>query len=147
MPRKIKVKLYSTIIRPVFLYGAMGKKEERILEATEMRMLRRIKGVTLRERERSTDVKRELGVSDINEKVKEIRMRWYGHVKRREEGHAAKVAMESKVPGRRPRGKPRKRWRDNVKEDMSHFSVPWKVSLTWRRKTRAGDPARPDQKP
>ncbi|XP_063601951.1 uncharacterized protein LOC134778063 [Penaeus indicus] len=78
MPRKLKVKLYSAIIRPVLLYGAevwtMGK-EERILEATEMRMLRRMKGVTLRERERSTDIRRELGVSDINEKVKAIRMR------------------------------------------------------------------------
>ncbi|XP_047501605.1 uncharacterized protein LOC125047442 [Penaeus chinensis] len=59
----------------------MCKKEERILEATEINMLRRIKGVTLRERERSTDIRRELGVSDINEKVKKIRMRWYGHKK------------------------------------------------------------------
>ncbi|XP_047480648.1 uncharacterized protein LOC125033309 [Penaeus chinensis] len=91
MPRKLKVKLYNPIIQPVLLYWAevwtMGKKEERILEATEMRMSRRIKGVTLRERERSTDIRRELEVSDISEKVKEIRMRWYGHVKRREEGY------------------------------------------------------------
>ncbi|XP_063585426.1 uncharacterized protein LOC134762814 [Penaeus indicus] len=154
MPRKLKVKFYITIIRPVLLYGAevwtMGKEEERILEATEMRMLRRIKGVTLRERERSTDIRRELGVSDINEKVKEIRMRWYGHVKRREEGHPAKVAMESIVPGRRPRGRPKKRWRDNVKEDMSHFDVRPEEALErkiWRRKTRAADPARRDQRP
>ncbi|XP_063613088.1 uncharacterized protein LOC134786444 [Penaeus indicus] len=34
-------------------------------------------------RERSTDIRRELGVSDINKKVKEIRIRWYGHVKER----------------------------------------------------------------
>ncbi|XP_063613758.1 uncharacterized protein LOC134786991 [Penaeus indicus] len=153
MPRKLKVKLYSTIIRPVLLYEAevwtMGKEQERILETTEMRMLRRIKGVTLRERERSTDIRRELGVSDINEKVKEIRMRWYGHVKRREEGHPAKEAMESIVPGRRPRGRPNKRWRENV-EDMSHFGVRPEETVereTWRRKTRAADPARRDQQP
>ncbi|XP_047471458.1 uncharacterized protein LOC125026902 [Penaeus chinensis] len=48
----------------------MGKKEK-ILEATEMRTLRRTKGVTLTEREISTDIRRALGVSDINEKVKE----------------------------------------------------------------------------
>ncbi|XP_063599482.1 uncharacterized protein LOC134775803 [Penaeus indicus] len=107
-------------------------------------------GVTLRERERSTDIRRKLGVSDINEKVKEIRMRWYEHVKRKEEGHPAKVAMESIVPGRRPRGRPKKRWRDNVKEDMSHFGVRPEEALereTWRRKTRAADPARRDQQP
>ncbi|XP_047476374.1 uncharacterized protein LOC125030385 [Penaeus chinensis] len=115
MPRKLKMKLYSTIIRPVLLYVAevwtMG-----ILEATEMRMSRRIKYVTLRERERSTDIRRELGVRDINEKVREIRMRWYGHVKRREEGHPAKVAMEIIVPGRRPRGRPKQRWRDGKRD-------------------------------
>ncbi|XP_063602910.1 uncharacterized protein LOC134778905 [Penaeus indicus] len=42
MPRTLKVKLYSTIIRPLLLYGAevwtMGKKE-RILDVTEMRIV------------------------------------------------------------------------------------------------------------
>ena len=54
MPRKLKIKLYMTVIRPVLLYGAecwtVRKKEEQIIKKTEMRMLRRIKGVTLRDR-------------------------------------------------------------------------------------------------
>ena len=44
----------------------MGKKEERILIATEMRMLRRIKGVTLKDREKSENIRKELWVDDIN---------------------------------------------------------------------------------
>lgn len=149
MPRKLKIKLYNSVIRPVLLYGAevwtMGKKEERILESTEMRMLRRIKGVTLRDRERSVDIRRELGVDDINIKVKEIRMRWYGHVRRMKEGQPAREAMENRVPGKRPRGRPKKRWRDNVREDMNHFNVRPEDVLdrqTWKRKTKAADPAR-----
>ena len=47
MPRNFKIKLYMTVIRPVLLYGAecctVRKKEEQILEKTEMRMLRRTK--------------------------------------------------------------------------------------------------------
>ena len=74
MPRKLKIKLYMNVIRPVLLYGAecwtVRKKEEQILEKTEMRMLRRIKGVTLRNKVKSMDIRQELGVSSIQEKVR-----------------------------------------------------------------------------
>ena len=73
MPRKLKIKLYITVIRPVLLYGeecwTVRKKEEHILEKTEMRMLRRIKCVTLRDKVNRVDIRKELGVSSIHEKV------------------------------------------------------------------------------
>ena len=63
MPRELKTKLYMTDIRPVLLYGAecwtVGKKEKQILEKTYMRMLRRIKGVTLRDKAKSVDIRKE----------------------------------------------------------------------------------------
>ena len=59
----------------------VGKKEEEILEKTEMRMLRRIKGVTLRDKVKSVDIRKELGVNNIQEKVREMRIR-YGHLYR-----------------------------------------------------------------
>ena len=44
MPRKLKIKLYMTVIRPVFLQGAeswqVGKNEEHTLGKTDVRMLR-----------------------------------------------------------------------------------------------------------
>ena len=70
MPRKLKIKLYMTIIRPVLLYEAeswtVRKKEDQILGITEMRMLRRIKGVTLRDKVKSVDIRKELGVNSIS---------------------------------------------------------------------------------
>ena len=58
-----------TVIRPVFLYGAerwtVGKREEQILEKTEIRMLRKIKGVTLRDKVKSVDIRNVLGVNSI----------------------------------------------------------------------------------
>lgn len=75
--------VYNTIIKLlVLLYGVelwtLCVKVEKLLERTEMRMLRRRKGDTLRPRERSKDIRKELGVIDIKEQVREIRMRWYG---------------------------------------------------------------------
>ena len=149
MPRRLKTKLYTTIIRPVLLYGAeswtVGKKEERMLEATEMRMLRRIKGVTLKDRERSENIRKKLGVNDINEKVREIRMRWYGHVMRMEDVNPVREIMEKQFEGTRPRGRPRGRWKDNVRKDMDHFQVSMKDAedrVLWRRKTKAADPTK-----
>ena len=65
MPRKLKTKLYMTVIRPVLLYAAecwtVRKKEEQILKKTEMRMLRRTKDVTLRYKVKSVNIRKELG--------------------------------------------------------------------------------------
>ena len=69
MPRKLKINLYMTVIRPILLYGAgcwtFRKKEEQILEKTEMRMFRRIKVVTLRDKVKSVDIRKELEVNSI----------------------------------------------------------------------------------
>ena len=108
MPRKLKIKLYVTVIRQVLLYGAdywtVRKKEEQILEKTEMRMLRRIKGVTLRDKVKSVDIRKELWVNSIHEKVREMRLRWYGHMQRMEENNEVRAVVDMRVPAKRPRG-------------------------------------------
>ena len=123
MPRKLKVKIYKTIIRPVLLYGAevwtLRRKEERLLETTEMRMLRRIKGVTLRDRQRSDEIRRELGVENITFKARQSRLRWYGHTLRMDERNKVKQIMKIEVRGNRARGRPRLRWMDNIRHDMN----------------------------
>ena len=47
-------------------------------------MLRRIKCVTLRDKVKSVYIRKELGVTSIQEKVREMRLRWYGHMQRME---------------------------------------------------------------
>ena len=98
MPRKLKIKLYMTVIRPVLLYGAVcwtvRKKEEQILEKTEMRMLQRIKGATLRNKVKSVDIRKELGVTSIQEKIREMSLRWYGHMQRIEENNEVRAVVD-----------------------------------------------------
>jgi len=44
-------------------------------------------------------------------------MRWYGHVLRKEDNDWVKKCMEYEVEGPRPRGRPKRTWREVVKKD------------------------------
>ena len=77
-----------------------------------MRMLRRINGVTLRDKVKSVAIRKD--VSDIQEEVREMRLRWYGHMQRMEENNEVRAFGDMKVPGKTPRGRPRGRWMDCV---------------------------------
>ncbi len=58
----------------------------------------------------SEEVRKRCGVKDIIEVLKRSRLRWYGHVRRREEDHILRRAAEMEVEGVRPRGRPKKTW-------------------------------------
>ena len=78
-------------------------------------MLRRIKGVTLRDKVKSVDIRKDLGVNSIKEKVREMRLRWYGHMQIMEENNEVRAVVDMIVPGKRPRRRPRGRWMDCVR--------------------------------
>ena len=141
------MKLYMTVVRPVLLYGAecwtVRKKEEQILEKTEVRMLRRIKGVTLRDKVKSVDIRKELGVTSIQEKVREMRLHWYGHMQRMEENNEVRAVVDMRVPGKRPRGRPKGRWVDCVRRDLQTLRITpedAKDRTFWKSRIRAADP-------
>ena len=50
--------------------------------------------------------------------MKSRRMRWTGHVARMEEGRGVNKVLVRKSEGKRPLGRPRRRWEDNVKMDL-----------------------------
>ena len=50
--------------------------------------------------------------------VKSKRLRWAGHVARMEEGRVVYKVLVGKPEGKRPLGRPRRRWEDNIKMDL-----------------------------
>ena len=50
--------------------------------------------------------------------IKSRRMKWAGNVARMEEGRSAFKILTSKPTGKRPLGRPRRRWGDNVRMDL-----------------------------
>jgi hypothetical protein len=47
--------------------------------------------------------------------IKPRRMRWAGHVARVEEGRGVYRVLVGRLEGKRPLGRPRRRWEDNIK--------------------------------
>ena len=56
-------------------------------------------------------------MGEITRKVQERRLKWYGHVMRREEHYVGRRAMVMKVQGRRKRGRPNG-WLDKAKDGI-----------------------------
>ena len=50
-------------------------------------------------------------------------MRWFDHVKRRDENSILRRAMELEVEGRRPVGRQKKTWSKVVEEDMRKLNI------------------------
>jgi hypothetical protein len=55
--------------------------------------------------------------------MKSRRLRWAGHVARMRERRGSYRALVGKPEGRRPLGRPRRRWEDNIKMDLQE--VGW----------------------
>ena len=93
------------------------------MEVTEMRMLRWSCGLILKDRVRNEYIRGSLKVTPISNKIKENRLRWYGHLKRREPQHPTRSILELQIPGRRARGRPKMRWKDSVKKTMEEVAL------------------------
>jgi hypothetical protein len=50
--------------------------------------------------------------------IKSRRMRWVGHVARMGEGRGVYRDLVRKPEGKRPLGRPRRRWKDNIRMDF-----------------------------
>jgi hypothetical protein len=50
--------------------------------------------------------------------LKSIKLRWAGHVARMEEGRSAFKILSGKPTGKRPLGRPRRRWENNIRMNL-----------------------------
>ncbi|VDP47689.1 unnamed protein product [Heligmosomoides polygyrus] len=72
----------------------------------ETKMLRWMAGVTRLDGIRNEAIRQKFGVTPIADKIREARLRWYGHVLRGKEDSVCKIGLELEVLGKRPRGSP-----------------------------------------
>ena len=144
---RLKGKIHRTVVRPAMMYGletvAMTKRQETELEVAEMKMLRFELGVTRIDMIRNSLIRGSLHVAPIRNKVREARLRWYGHVRRRDEDYIGQRVLKMKLPGQRKRGRPKRRYMDALAEDMKVAGVQemdTQDRVKWKNSIRCGDP-------
>jgi hypothetical protein len=123
----VKIKIYKTTILSVVLYGcetlSVTLREEHRLRVFENKVLRKIFGP---KRDEVTRGWRKLHNEELHclysspgivRVIKARRMRWAGHVACMELVRDAYNILVGRPEGRRPLGRPRRRWEDNIKMD------------------------------
>ena len=96
-------------------------------------MLRMICRVTLRNKVASVVTALRMGVDELEEHLRQKRLRWFKQNVRRDEEVEIKKVLELRIEERRKRGRPMKRWTDVVEENMKKRGVvqqgAWDVAL------------------
>ena len=122
---------------------ALTKKQVEEMEVEEMKMLRFVMGVTKKDKIRNEYIRSTVKVERLEMKMREGRLRWYGHVMRRDQEYVGRKMIEMELPGKRKRGRPKKRFLDVVKEDMGEVGAKEtdvKNRTVWRMMIGCGYP-------
>jgi len=132
----VRGRLCSSCVRSSMLHGSeawpVGKEGGVALRRAELGVVGWMCGVRLQDRVPSKELRGRLELEDIISVLQRNGLRWCGHVLRREDGGWVRECMEYEVEGTRPRGRPKKIWRQIVEKDcrargLNGGGMPWIV--------------------
>jgi hypothetical protein len=133
LSKNVKVRTYKTPTLPLALYGcetwSLAVRGEHKLRVLEKRVLRRIfepkrDGVLGGWRKLHNEELHNLySSSGIIRIIKSRRMRWACHVARMGEKRNVYRLLVGKSEGKRPLGRPRRRWIDNIKMELLEIGL------------------------
>ncbi|KAJ4447230.1 hypothetical protein ANN_09234 [Periplaneta americana] len=128
LSKNLKIRIYKTVILPVVLYGCetwiLTLREEHRLRVFENKVLGKIFGAKRDEvtgewrKLHNTELHALYSSPDLIRNIKSRRLRWAGHVARMGESRNAYRVLVWRAEGKRPLGRPRRRWKDNIKMDL-----------------------------
>ncbi|KAL6558742.1 hypothetical protein OROMI_019092 [Orobanche minor] len=120
----------------------MKKSLESKLEVAEMRMLRWSCGHTLLDKFPNGVFRYALEVAPISAKAREGRLRWFGHVRRRQASTPVRRVESLLLVGGRRRGRPRRTWEQQLRLDLKALNLFEAMIVdrrSWRHQIRVVD--------
>jgi len=129
------------LIQSVISYNSetwtLKEEHNRKLRFFEMSVLMKISGVTRRDhRVQNLDILKDLAIDkDIIDILQIRRLTHFGHVIRMAPCRYLHISLHGYIHGQRPRGRPRKKWMDNIREDCAEMdmSLIQASRLAWYR--------------
>ena len=120
LSKKAKLSIFKAVFVPILTYGheswVMTERMRSQVQTSEMRFLRRIEGVTLFNKVRSSEIRKSLNIEPLLLRIERSQLRWFDHVSRMPQERLPKQALLARANGRRPVGRPRTRWMDYIEE-------------------------------
>ncbi|XP_070018008.1 uncharacterized protein [Nicotiana sylvestris] len=140
VPPILKGKFYRAVVRPAMMYGAecWSVKNSHIqkVKVAEMRMLRWMCGHTRLDKIKNEDIRVKVGVVPIEDRMREVRLRWFGRVRRRSMDTPVRRCERLALTGvRKGRGRPKKYWREVIRQDLARLQISKDMALDrklWR---------------
>ncbi|BHF57167.1 hypothetical protein SprV_0100010800 [Sparganum proliferum] len=145
-----KLKMYKAVILPTLLCGAetwtVYTKQARRLNHFHLSCLRRILRLNWQDRIPDTDVLERTRILNIYAMLRQIQLRWSGHLVRMDDERLPKrLFYEDVATGSRRQGRPIRRYKDTMKSSLKRLQINpinWEeLALdrpTWRRTVKTG---------
>ena len=126
VPISVKVKVYLIYVQSVVLHGldctTWTKQLSNQIEVFQNHIMRLMLGHRLIEKVRITTLRDKTSLPPLLYTIKSKTLKLFGHIKRSKVG-LSKLCFEGMINGKRSRGKPKQRWKDNI--------LPWSNLGNW----------------
>ncbi|KAI8499112.1 hypothetical protein Bbelb_228760 [Branchiostoma belcheri] len=145
-----KIQVYRAVVVTTLLYGAetwvLYRRQVKLLERFHQRCLRCIMGIKWQDHVTNTEVLGRANLQSMEAMLMTRQLRWAGHLARMEDSRMPKAVFYGELcQGKRDRGAPRKRFKDQLKRQLIAADIPvkeWESLASdrsaWRAATREG---------
>jgi len=145
LSKKSKLRMYQTLVRPVVTYACetwvLKENIKSKLRVYERKVLRRIYGPIKEsdgtwQTKSNDELNRLIGNKNIINYIKAQRLAWFGHVHHTPDKSMVKKKVYERAPAlTRSLGRPKNRWEDDVKSDITKMKITnWKECIRNRPK-------------
>jgi hypothetical protein len=127
IPLSTKRNLIQSIFIPTLCYQcqtwALTTSQKQKLVTTEMRCLRKAVGVTIRDKIRNEVIRERVGIEPIMKYIERQQIKWFAHLERMSYNSPPYKAYTRRIEEKRAQGRPRIRWRDNIRETLQQHQM------------------------